>query len=82
MNHPEQLPGAHLMSINMPKGSKGAFIDRATDNMKRNNNQREVLLDKGSMFKISDVRKMEASDSYELVMDLLTEEAGKKKKKK
>ena len=81
-NHPEQLPGAHLMTMNLPKGAKGAFIDRATDKLKRNNNQREVLLDKGSMFKISDVRKMEASDSYELVMDLLTEEAGKKKKKK
>ena len=69
------------MSINMPKGSKGAFIDRATDNMKRNNNQREVLLDKGSMFKISDIRKMEDSDSYELVMDLLAEE-GKKRMNK
>jgi len=79
--HPEQINGAHLLTMNLPKGSKGTFVDRATDSIGRTNNQREVLLDKGSFFKISDIRKMEDSDSYELVMDLLTEEKGKKKKK-
>ncbi len=81
--HPERIPGAHLLSINMPKGANASFIDRATDIKKAGHgedNQREVLADKGSMFKISDIRKMEDADSYELVMDLLAEEAGKKKK--
>ena len=78
--HPEQIPGAHLLTMNLPKGSKGAFVDRTTDGTAKDGiNQREVLLDKGSMFKISDIRKMKDSDSYELVMDLLAEEEGKKK---
>ena len=77
--HPEKLPGAHLLTMNLPKGSKGAFVDRVTDNTERPQDQREVLLDKGSTFKISDIRKMKDSDSYELVMDLLAEEEGVKK---
>ena len=39
-------------------------------------------MDKGSFFKISDIQKGEGPDSYELVMDLLAEEEGKKKGKK
>ena len=39
-------------------------------------------MDKGSSFKISDIRKAEDSDGYEPVMDMLTEEEGKKRKKK
>ena len=80
--HPEQIPGAHLLTMNLPKGTKGAFIDRTTDELLHGGqgDQREVLLDKGSFFKISDIRKMKDSDSYELVMDLLAEEEGKKKK--
>ena len=43
--------------------------------------QRAALIDKDASFKISDIRKMEDSDSYELVMDMLEEE-GKKKKRR
>ena len=78
--HPEQIPGAHLLTMNLPKGAKGACVDRTTDgSAKAGNDQHEVLLDKGSFFKISDIRKMKDSDSYELVMDLLAEEEGRKK---
>ena len=81
--HPERIPGAHLLTVNVPKGANATFVDRMTDKEKGGGvNQRELLLDKDSAFKISDIRKMEDSDSYELVMDLLAEEAGKKKKKK
>ena len=79
--HPERMPGAHLLTMNLPKGSKGAFVDRTIDGTanKGEVDQREVLLDKGSTFKISDIRKMTDADSYELVMDLLAEEEGVKK---
>ena len=80
--NPDLIPGAHLMTINLPKGSKGAFVDRTADDIQSKHgqlNQREVLLDKGSMFRINDIRKMDNADSYELVMELLAEEEGKKK---
>ena len=76
-----KVPGAHLMRVNLPKGSHAAFVDRTSEaGVEGDNEQREVLLDKGSSFRISDLRKMEDSDSYELVLDLLAQE-GKKKKK-
>ena len=84
-DHPEKTPGAHLLTMNLPRGAKAAFVDRMSDKesqMKGGEvNQREVLIDKGASFKIRDIRKMEDADSYELVMDLLEEE-GKKQKKK
>ena len=83
LEHPELTPGAHLMTVNMPKGSNASFVDRVTDSTTYGDpNQMEILADKGSSFKISDIRKTEGADSYELVMDLLAEEEGKKKKKK
>lgn len=81
--HPELTPGAHLITINMPKGARASFVDRVTDGSKYGDpGQREVLADKGSSFRISDLRKRTDSDSYELVMELLAEEEGKKRKKK
>ena len=83
LEHPELIPGAHLMTLNMPKGSNVSFVDRVTDDSGRGDpGQFEVLADKGSSFRINDIRKMEGSDSYELVMDLLAEENGVKKGKK
>ncbi len=80
---PEKIPGAHVMKMNLPKGSKAAFIDRTGDGRRDADvEQREVLLDKDSMFQISDIRKMDDVDSYELVLDLLSEKEGKKRKKK
>lgn len=84
-NNPEKIPGAHMVRFNMPKGANASFVDRTSDkhfaDLKKPVDQREILIDKGSSFKISDIRKMEDSDSYELVMDMLAEEKGKKKKK-
>ena len=87
-NDPEKIPGAHMVRFNLPKGANAAFVDRTADKYFKERgklpvDQREILIDKGASFKISDVRKLEGSDSYELVMDLLAEEEeGKKKKKK
>ena len=79
--HPELIPGAHMVTMNLPKGANASFVDRMSDKEKKVD-QREILVDKGSMFKISDVRKMKDSHSYELVMDMLAEEEGVKKGKK
>lgn len=81
--HPERIKGVHMVRFNLPKGANASFIDRTADDLSvGRNDQREVLVDKGSSFKISDIRKAEDSDAYELVMDLLAEEKGKKRKKK
>ena len=64
------------MATNLPKGANASFIDRTADRGDKRNDQREVLIDKGGTFKISDIRKMKDSDSYELDMDLLAEEEG------
>ena len=81
-NHPEQIPGVHMIKMNLPKGANASFIDRAVPSESHPVEQREILVDQGSTFKISDIRKMEGSDTYELVMDMLAEEKGKKRKKK
>ncbi len=65
----------------MPKGANASFVDRMADTERDGNDQREVLVDKGSFFKISDIRKADDSDTYALIMDMLTEEEGKKRKK-
>ena len=81
--HPELIKGVHMVRFNLPKGANASFIDRTADSEAfGRNDQREVLVDKGSSFKISDIRKAEDSDTYELIMDMLTEEKGKKRKKK
>jgi|GEM_PF-6803878 len=82
--HPEKIKGAHMVRFNLPKGANASFIDRTFDkgNNRSRNDQREILVDKGGSFKISDIRKAEDADSYELVMDMLAEEEGKKKKNK
>ena len=78
--HPEKIKGAHMVRFNLPKGANASFVDRAGDSKSSGRyEQREVLADKGSSFRISDFRKLEDSDSYELVMDMLAEEAGKKR---
>ena len=82
--HLEKIKGVHMVRFNLPKGANASFIDRTADGQAggERNDQREVLVDKGSSFKISDIRKAEDSDTYELVMDMLTEEKGRKRKKK
>ena len=78
-DHPEKIKGAHMVKFNLPKGANASFVDRAGDSKNGDRyEQREVLVDKGSSFKISDIRKLEDSDSYELVMDMLAEEERKK----
>ena len=78
--HPERVPGAHMIRFNLPKGSNASFVDRIAEKEGGKINQREILVDKGSFFKISDIQKGDGPDSYELVMDLLAEENGKKRK--
>ena len=42
----------------MPKGANASFVDRMADTERDGNDQREVLVDKGSFFKslISDIK--------------------------
>ena len=80
-DHPEKIKGAHMVKFNLPKGANASFVDRAGDTQSGGRyEQREVLVDKGSNFKVSDFRKLEDSDAYELVMDMLADEDDKKRK--
>ena len=73
------VPGGHIINMSLPAGSRAALIsaaakDKDGDFLK----QQEVLVDKGSLFKITgfDVNKDEGAgpDSFNLMMELLSDE--------
>lgn len=79
--------GTHMMHISMPKGTKASFIDATSTGSGQvsdktiENQQMEMLLDKGSRFRISDIVQKTGEDGkplanqYHIFLELLQEEA-------
>ena len=76
--------GSHIMEIMMPKGTKAAYIDgssgKGLGDSTIDNQQFEILLNKGSHFKINDIVQKMGEDGkaipnqYRIMLELLKEE--------
>lgn len=62
----------HLIQINAPKGSHGAYLAPLSDNKR----EQEVLLDKGQQFKITDIVDDEETGLLKIIMSMTTEDEG------
>lgn len=76
------VPGGHIIKMSLPAGSRAAPISAAAKVPGKGSSfqQREVLVDKGSLFRITgfDVNndKDAGPDSFNLMMELLSDEEG------
>ena len=78
----KNVPGGHVIKMFLPAGSRSAFIGGAAKIQGKapTIKQHEVLVDKGSLFKITGFEvnneKDAGPDSYNLMMELLSDEEG------
>ena len=66
----ENLEGAHIIRMNLPAGSRAAAIDHAATEGRNFSGQSEILVDRGSQFRISGLQHT-AKGRYDIIMDLL-----------
>ena len=62
----------HLIQINAPEGSHGAYLAPLSDNKR----EQEVLLDKEQQFKITDIVDDEETGLLKIIMSMTTEDEG------
>ena len=79
---PEQgdITGAHVIDLELPKGAPVAAIDRAGMINRGPSGQREMLIDKDSMFQFMGLSPGNVPGSYNMKSRLLTEAEGKKRR--
>jgi hypothetical protein len=76
------VPGGHIINMVLPAGSRSSVISGAAKYPGRGSSmeQREVLVDKGSLFKITGFNvnndKDAGPESFNLMMELLSDEEG------
>ena len=66
----ETMEGAHVIRMNLPAGSRAAAIDHAATEGRNISGQSEILVDRGSQFRISGLERT-AKGRYDIIMDLL-----------
>ena len=62
----------HLIQINAPAGSHGAYLDPISEAM----GEQEVLLDKGQQFKIDDIVDDEKTGLMKIILSMIDEDEG------
>ena len=74
------ISGAHVIDLELPKGAPVAAIDRAGMINRGPSGQREMLIDKGSMFQFMGLSPGNVPGSYNMKARLLSGEEGRRRR--